>query len=524
MQLEQIAIALRRRTPWEALDLGRVMLREWASPAYRLWFLTYWPVGLALGLIFQSMPWLPLLLMWWLKPLFDRVLLFVYSRSLFGSPAGFKEFRLSLGSLFRHSGLLYGLTLGRLSMARSFVLPVWQLEGMRGKAARQRAKVLSRRTREYGTLLTIICYHAGFIFYMALGILIVFLIPEGVSETLDFNWWLYNADADWLNFLSLCVYMVAETLVEPFFVASGFSLYLNRRSDLEGWDIELAFRRLNARLVSIGKTVVTLLVVGLFVCLGAFSDIAHATEVLESVNAPKPLSPVSIQEQNHEESRAREAINQVVAHPDFGGMTKTTEWRKIPKEKKETSDKRFFNGDWLKNLIRFIEWLSVAGRWLMWIVAGIIVVGLIYLLVVHRERWFGSSQKETAPPDFLFGLDVRPTSLPDDIAAAAHALVLAGKIEEALSLLYRGTLMRLVRYARIEFKPGDTEKDCRARISGKIGTGSATYFGNLLDVWLNTVYAKKTPSRETLESLCQHWNAHFLQPAEMTRPVKEPLA
>ena len=32
-------------------------------------------------------------------------------------------------------------------------------------------------------------------------------------------------------------------LVEPFFVAAGFAMYLNRRVELEAWDIEQEFRR-----------------------------------------------------------------------------------------------------------------------------------------------------------------------------------------------------------------------------------------------------------------------------------------
>ena len=36
-------------------------------------------------------------------------------------------------------------------------------------------------------------------------------------------------------------------LLEPFYVAAGFGLYLNRRTLLEGWDIEVALRRIAER-------------------------------------------------------------------------------------------------------------------------------------------------------------------------------------------------------------------------------------------------------------------------------------
>ena len=41
-------------------------------------------------------------------------------------------------------------------------------------------------------------------------------------------------------------YAAAVLVLEPFYVAAGFALYLNRRTLLEGWDIEVALRRIAA--------------------------------------------------------------------------------------------------------------------------------------------------------------------------------------------------------------------------------------------------------------------------------------
>ena len=43
------------------------------------------------------------------------------------------------------------------------------------------------------------------------------------------------------------VYALVILALEPFYVAAGFALYLNRRTLLEGWDIELALRRIAER-------------------------------------------------------------------------------------------------------------------------------------------------------------------------------------------------------------------------------------------------------------------------------------
>ena len=48
------------------------------------------------------------------------------------------------------------------------------------------------------------------------------------------------------GFLLLAVpvaYATAVVFLEPFYVAAGFAMYLNRRAELEAWDIEQEFRR-----------------------------------------------------------------------------------------------------------------------------------------------------------------------------------------------------------------------------------------------------------------------------------------
>ncbi|HEX6689857.1 MAG TPA: hypothetical protein VF110_01765, partial [Burkholderiales bacterium] len=81
-----MSVALRRRTPWEAIDLGLSMLQQW-------WRATYAPhlvVGALIAAFSLALawwlerPWVAILLIWWLKPLYDRVVLHVLSRAVFG--------------------------------------------------------------------------------------------------------------------------------------------------------------------------------------------------------------------------------------------------------------------------------------------------------------------------------------------------------------------------------------------------------------------------------------------------------
>jgi len=76
MELERIGVVLRPRTPREAVDLGVAMLREHAVAVWSAWFAFTLPVAvLCIGVgSLVGLPWLGLLLLWWMLPLFDRLI------------------------------------------------------------------------------------------------------------------------------------------------------------------------------------------------------------------------------------------------------------------------------------------------------------------------------------------------------------------------------------------------------------------------------------------------------------------
>jgi hypothetical protein len=45
---------------------------------------------------------------------------------------------------------------------------------------------------------------------------------------------------EWVSFAS---YALVVAFIEPFYVAAGFVMYLNRRAELEAWDVEQELRR-----------------------------------------------------------------------------------------------------------------------------------------------------------------------------------------------------------------------------------------------------------------------------------------
>ena len=75
MRAEGLSIALRARTPWEATDLGIALVREYAAPIWRAWACVVLPTALLLGLMCHMLGNVSVasLLLWWLKPVFDRI-------------------------------------------------------------------------------------------------------------------------------------------------------------------------------------------------------------------------------------------------------------------------------------------------------------------------------------------------------------------------------------------------------------------------------------------------------------------
>ena len=137
MQLDALSAVLRPRQHWEAIDLGFTMVQRWLWPVYRAWFALLLPLFLVLNLACWQQPWLAALLLWWLKPLLDRIPLYVLSHALFGNVPTLRATLRALPRLLWRQWLP-ALTWLRLDPARSFHLPVLQLEGLRGRERRAR--------------------------------------------------------------------------------------------------------------------------------------------------------------------------------------------------------------------------------------------------------------------------------------------------------------------------------------------------------------------------------------------------
>jgi hypothetical protein len=517
MRLDRLELELRRRTPWEALDLGLAMVRRWAWPVYRVWFVFILFPAMLVLFCFPENGWLQFAV-WWLKPVADRLLLKVFAEASFGAAPTLKQVWQSLPDLLRHSGLFSSLTWGRLSSYRSFVLPILQLEGQHGAAFRKRKSVLGRKTSGYAVWLMQACVGCLCIFEVGCWLLAVWLTPGDSTDLFrDFVRFMTDGgEASRLVMLFILFsWLAAETLVEPFYVAAGFSLYLNRRSDLEGWDIEVAFRRMQAERARetppaprpTGKSAASLLpalLLALLVGVAMESPIARAAEDDED-SKPKLEAAVRV------EGEARRQALAVLADPDFGRMEEKTRWRwrnlnkSAPDDDDEKDEAEAPNLDLSGEMGALAEVVRFA-------LYGLMILALTaFIVFLYRNlgRFWSEAPQKGVRPETLFGLDLRPEALPVDIPTAALAAAEAGHWVAALSLLYRGALVTLIERDHVVFRVGDTEDLCLERVRARLQGEALTVFAALLADWVAAAYAGRLPTLARIRALCADWRAHF---------------
>ncbi|SHN19537.1 protein of unknown function [Pseudomonas asturiensis] len=523
MRLTESSVAIRPRSPWEALDLGVLMAREHRAVLFGSWAIVTLPVFALLTLLLWDYPTIALLLFWWLKPAFDRLPLLILSQALFSETPTLKQALRAWPATLKNQ-LLPSLLWRRLSLTRSFQLPVQQLENLSGDARALRINLLSQKDLRAAQLLTIVGVHLEYSLWIGLLVLFYLLIPQQIE--IDWQWLSLvdtQADWNWLEHLTNLFYVLALIIWEPVYVACGFTLYLNRRTALEAWDIELTFRRLRQRLI--GTAYALLLGVGLIIAAVPEAAMAepqdYSCPLPESALPERPTvlaAPDSprLTHQPLTSEAARSEIQGILQQPLFKNPKTFSGWR-FPEPDKKTatpgsSDHQTLIVDWLNRLLRAAN--AVAGflEAALW-GAALIMVGM---LVWRYRTWFSTFVSRTpAPvrqvreaPEQLFGLQVNAASLPDDVAGSAEKLW-ADAPREALGLLYRALLSRLLIDHRLALKKSDTEGQVLEQVAQLNQPHLSEFSRTLTTHWQNLAYGHRLPPPPVQQELCNAWRRLF---------------
>jgi hypothetical protein len=240
VQVDGLAVRLRPRTPMEAADLGVCLCQSAAPSVYRCYALAALPVAVVALASREIAPWLPTLVLWWAKPWLDRTILFVLSRAAFGQATTPADVWKAQRKVWWNQ-LLFTWTVRRLSLWRSLTEPVYQLEGLSMWRAGARVRQIRQRGMGSALMLTQAFSLSETALTLALVSLVFWLAPTGKAPDIA---GVLSGELPVVFAVAVPIsYAMAVMFLEPFYVAAGFAMYLNRRAELEAWDIEQEFRR-----------------------------------------------------------------------------------------------------------------------------------------------------------------------------------------------------------------------------------------------------------------------------------------
>lgn len=494
MNLEDITVKIRPRDSWEAIDLGFKLTQKYWRAVYLPWLIFFLPLVCLITWGLQDWPIFSLALIWWLKPVYDRLLLSVYSRALFNDTPNTEQ---TLRSLLVNlkTQLFSALTYQRLSLSRSFTLPVTQLEQLQGANRSARCNILSLQTSGHAIWLTTICKILELLISISLIGFVYLLIPETYQMNLDslFEWQEYSFKQ---SIAINALYAIGVLIIEPFYVAGGFMLYINRRTILEAWDIELSFRKLEQRISSFLKNSSSAILI-ILLCLPLFNSTPSFAEDIEY-----PEQEISDTLKAAEDSGL--VVESIYARDEMG-QKDTEKYLKYIGETPDEDDDNEFNFDGLFDIAIYMAHLFK-------IILVIAVLILVAALFLNRDKWLhllgiGKAPEEESPSiETLFGMDLRPDSLPKDIAGSARALLEKNDIRGALSLLYRGVLSVLVNTDELPIHQAHTENEILSLAGQSIHKPRNAYLNALTNEWMLTAYSQSISAKDQVSNLCDRWS------------------
>jgi hypothetical protein len=518
MRLNEATVAIRPRSPWEAIDLGLLLAGRHRRLLMGSWALVTLPLYAVLTLLLWKHPTAVFVVIWWLKPALDRLPLHILSKALFEQPPGITAAVRQWLRLLRPQ-LLASLTWRRFSLSRSFTLPVQQLEGLDGQARLQRMAVLRQGNQGAARWLTTVGVHLETLLVLGFSTLLYMLTPTALEDQWDWQRLMAAAQADWLwlEHLNNLFYVVVLLVWEPLYVACGFTLYLNRRTVLEAWDIELQFRRLAQRLAPAAALVLLVVVLGTALpSPPAYAQPPATDELLQApaTLAPSPLAPAanSINPQSPRllnqpltSQASRNAAQMIVQQPPFKNVQQVTRWRFNGASSTPTPSLPAPPSALLGALARGIELL-------LW---ALLIAGGGLLLWRYRE-WLGSlagrlpvlrKRRRTSKVPRPLASTISE-ALPADIASHAEQLW-PHQPREALGLLYRGLLWHLQHDQHLVLHGADTEGQVLERVAALNQPALEAFSQRLTRHWQALAYGHQLPSDEARAQLLAEWRQLF---------------
>ena len=505
MKIEDLQVEVQPRTDWQAVDLGIIVARRWYLPLFFCFAMPPLVLFVFCLVVLPSSPTWSAFLIWWFKPVYERIPLSYLSTAIFGdTPTVRQAFGRWRACVL--PGLLPALTYQRFVLDRSFRAPISVLEGLRGANIRRRRDGLNSARTNEASWLTILCVHVEAFLYIGFLIGLFLAVPEQFRQQLSDVLLNFNEGAGPL--IMNLAYVLSIIVMGPFYVAAGFCLYLNKRVELEAWDIEIGFKKIASR---VAQTLSLALIVGV-ATFGA-PHFAHAQQAPqrdplagEVAASPPSTNPQPLEEADALTGRDESAavIKDVLATADYHEI----ESIRYPKLFGNSGKREGQEADTSNISLPDLSWIASVAEVLLWALAigALVWVGYRLSLVVQARMPQGDGP---AAPKSIFGITLREDALPDDILGAASQRWRDGHQRVAISLLLRGWLIKMIDRQGCRFREGDTEADCLHEVSRRSDSALYERFARLIVAWQYAAYAHRTAGDDLFEGLRQDWLAQW---------------
>ena len=541
VRIDHLDVALRARSGWEAMELGTALARRHARAVWGSWLLASAP----LFVLFNALAWWldgfawASLAMWWFKPLFERAPLYVLSRGIFGETVGA---RAALAAQRHWGGTGFWGYLGwrRFSLLRSLCLPVNLLEGNAPAQRAPRRRAVAAGAAGPAILLALICL--GFELVLVLGAIaavFMFIPLELLPDSWRAAWAMISVETPpWADLLLNLLSWLAAALIGPFYVGAGFGLYLNRRTQMEAWDVEIALRRLRERLLPAASTLALLLCLALPLAPAHAQDADADTarqvadearaagqtdanegeddgEAANAANDPANAAAGIFGEQQVDTAGFRQAVNRAYEDPLQRPVRQVTEWKPIDDAtgekkagKKDTKDDKAGQKHGERN--RGLKLLARVAEWGLWALLG----GVVLVLLLTARLWWpwlrgaGRRTPKDAPRVQEEAVEL-PVVLPPDVATQAGLLWDQGRPRQALALLYRASVRTLVERTGNALPPGATEAQCLRASRRMPQPADRELFARIVRMWQYAAYGGRLPTRDEFDGLAATLRQQF---------------
>ena len=475
---------MRRRSVWEAADSGVLLWRKNFKYFIPFFAVPVLVTAAVLAFISADNRWVSFLTLWWLKPLFDRLCLQVTAVRFFSrdseNAAVFKQISNGLfGLIFR--GLIGDLLWRRFSFIRSAAMPLRLLEKPKRKQYSERKNILASGGLKFCTLLTIIGPVIEAVLFfgtLIFGITMLELFyPGGVYE---FNFSMID-----FSLIFFTIYTINYILVESLYVCMGFGVYINSRTEVEGWDIQLLFRKFTSSISDGISSTVKALIVIISIFIFTVPLVADEPEM-----EPKSVFPSSFVAA---EECPLDELKEILSSSDFGGTEQGWTVRlKNQKESEPEKPKEVDISPWLKTLK---EALAFALRaFVVFVIAAFLIFALIRLrqlkLIGRWKQNLGGNA--TANP-------LMPEEEPEACFKKAENLFSNGNHREAWAACLGGVLKAFTNVLDIYFPPDATEYGCLEIVLSSSSPAISGSFGDLVRNWVLLAYGGKLPPQGSFE-------------------------